>query len=173
MGFTTTDHAPWDASATAYDRHTRRFDTHARIAATLAVLAPPKPAVVLDFGCGPGNSTRVLHRAFPSATIIGVDSSPEMISLAQRTAQPGVSYYHTDLMTDEPPEALATERVSLVVCANSFFHVVGKRTLLARLRPLLAPDATIVFSLYDTVFTPADRLAWPLRVEPEDTLMDL
>ena len=172
---TTTDTSPatWDDSATAYDRHTRRFDTHDRITATLTLLAPPEPATILDFGCGPGNSTRLLRRTFPAATILGVDASAAMINLARRTTSPGVSYHHTDLATDELPEPLAAESMSLVVCANSLFHVDDKRALLTRLTPLLAPDATIVFSLYDTVFRPADQLAWPLRAEPDDTLMDL
>jgi trans-aconitate methyltransferase len=95
--------ALWDESAAAYDQHTRRFGTHDRITATLILLAPRDPATILDFGCGPGNSTRLLRRAFPRATIHGVDSSATMINLARRTASAGVSFHHTDLITDEPP----------------------------------------------------------------------
>ena len=39
---------------------------------------------ILDAGCGPGNSTRVLAQRFSQADILGVDSSPEMISRAQK-----------------------------------------------------------------------------------------
>lgn len=39
---------------------------------------------ILDAGCGPGNSTRVLAQQFPQADILGVDSSPEMICRAQQ-----------------------------------------------------------------------------------------
>ena len=37
--------------------------------------------VLLDIGCGPGNSTRPLARHFDSA--IGIDPSPEMINTAR------------------------------------------------------------------------------------------
>lgn len=42
---------------------------------------------VLDVGCGPGNSTRVLAQTFPAARITGIDSSPEMVAAATAMAQ--------------------------------------------------------------------------------------
>jgi trans-aconitate methyltransferase len=164
----------WDDSAAAYDLHTRRFGTHYRIAALLGLLAPLAPRTVLDFGCGPGNSTRLLRRAFPTAAIAGIDSSPAMIHLARATTDAGmrITYHRTDLVTDDPPNDLG-HRYDAVVCANSLFHVADKPALLRALTPLLDPGATIVFSLYDTVFQPANPLVWPLRDQHDDTLMDL
>lgn len=42
-----------------------------------------EPKQILDIGCGPGNSTRVLADRFPTARVIGADSSPEMIRKAK------------------------------------------------------------------------------------------
>jgi trans-aconitate 2-methyltransferase len=45
------------------------------------------PANIIDIGCGPGNSTRVLKERWPHAQILGLDSSREMIEKA-RSAYP-------------------------------------------------------------------------------------
>jgi trans-aconitate 2-methyltransferase len=44
-----------------------------------------RPRLVYDLGCGPGNSTELLLRAFPSAQVTGIDNSPAMIARARET----------------------------------------------------------------------------------------
>lgn len=62
----------------------------------LAARIPLETAArVLDIGCGPGNSTRVLARRFPGAKALGVDSSPEMIAAARRD-NPDLSFETLD-----------------------------------------------------------------------------
>lgn len=41
-----------------------------------------KPKSIIDIGCGPGNSTKVLKDKFPNARVIGIDSSQDMIKTA-------------------------------------------------------------------------------------------
>jgi trans-aconitate 2-methyltransferase len=43
------------------------------------------PARIIDLGCGPGNSTAMLRQRWAEADLIGLDSSPEMISTASKT----------------------------------------------------------------------------------------
>lgn len=58
--------------------------------------SPPKR--VVDLGCGPGNSTEVLVQHFPqtTTTVVGVDSSPDMIEKARKRL-PGVEFSLGDL----------------------------------------------------------------------------
>jgi trans-aconitate 2-methyltransferase len=42
------------------------------------------PERIIDIGCGPGNSTRVLHCRWPLADITGIDKSEEMIKKARK-----------------------------------------------------------------------------------------
>ncbi len=53
------------------------------LAARVALEAPRR---IIDIGCGPGNSTAVLRRRWPSARVTGLDSSPEMIERARADA---------------------------------------------------------------------------------------
>src|SRR6478609_3195013 len=44
------------------------------------------PQEIIDLGCGPGNSTRVLRERWPKAHIIGLDSSHGMIEKARQSS---------------------------------------------------------------------------------------
>lgn len=48
-----------------------------------AECASPAPKI-LDIGCGAGNSTRILKNKFPTADILGIDSSADMMENARK-----------------------------------------------------------------------------------------
>ncbi len=52
-------------------------------AVDLAKRVKNNPKTIVDIGCGPGNSTKVLQRLFPDASLIGIDNSPNMIDKAK------------------------------------------------------------------------------------------
>lgn len=43
------------------------------------------PRRIIDLGCGPGNSTALLHGRWPETEIVGIDSSAAMIAAAHET----------------------------------------------------------------------------------------
>jgi trans-aconitate 2-methyltransferase len=44
--------------------------------------ASAPPGLVLDLGCGPGHTSTMLAEAFPSAVVVGIDSSPAFVGEA-------------------------------------------------------------------------------------------
>ena len=61
------------------------------------------PSSIIDIGCGPGNSTQVLFEKWPSADIIGLDHSPEMIIKA-KSDYPNRKWIHADAAHYDPQE---------------------------------------------------------------------
>jgi trans-aconitate 2-methyltransferase len=44
-----------------------------------------KPRRIIDLGCGPGNSTAVLHKCWPKAELTGLDADEEMLLVARQS----------------------------------------------------------------------------------------
>lgn len=90
-------HMTWDAGA-----YLRFGDERTRPAADLAARVQVEaPATVVDLGCGPGNSTRIVCQRWPHARVSGVDSSPEMIAAARRD-RPDLEWHEDDIATWTP-----------------------------------------------------------------------
>ena len=62
-------------------------------------LAGAAPGSILDLGCGPGNSTKVLKDRFPAARIIGADNSSAMLDKA-RELYPDMEFINLDANGD-------------------------------------------------------------------------
>lgn len=65
----------------------------------LAARLDGSPREIIDLGCGPGNSTRVLKNRFPNAHIVGADSSGNMLEKA-RAENPDLEFVLLDLNED-------------------------------------------------------------------------
>ena len=61
------------------------------------------PDKIVDIGCGPGNSTQILHHRWPNADIVGVDNSPAMIKKVS-TDYPNQSWLLFDAGKDSMDE---------------------------------------------------------------------
>jgi len=58
-----------------------------------ALVGSSVPRRILDFGCGTGETSAHLAATFPGATVVGVDSSREMVACArERHRSPSVSF---------------------------------------------------------------------------------
>jgi trans-aconitate 2-methyltransferase len=78
----------------------------------LARIRADRPERVVDLGCGPGNATALLAERWPGASVLGVDSSAEMIESASARAVPGrLEFRRGDLRewrAEQPADVLIT-----------------------------------------------------------------
>src|SRR5438477_5402004 len=104
---------------------------------------PDGVARAADLGCGPGNSTELLLRRFPEASVVGMDSSEDMIRAAGQRL-PGVRFEVADIATwpDPGPFDLLFANAALQWVPN---HV----TLLPFLFGKLAPGGSLAVQIPD------------------------
>jgi trans-aconitate 2-methyltransferase len=105
-----------------------------------------------DIGCGPGNSTEVLRERYPSARIIGLDSSADMIEAARKRL-PDTTFEVADIREWRPKEPLD------VILANAVLQwIPDHETLLPALIAKLKPGGALAAQMPDNLEEPSHRL---------------
>lgn len=109
----------------------------------LAARLEGSPRDIIDLGCGPGNSTRVLKNRFSEAHIIGADSSENMIEKA-RADNPELEFSLLDLNGN----LSAFNGKFDVVFSNACFQwVQNHHELLPRVFGLLKPGGVLAVQI--------------------------
>jgi trans-aconitate 2-methyltransferase len=122
----------------------------------------PAPKRVLDLGCGPGTLTVTLAQRWPAATVLGVDSSADMIAAASELAQPGrVDFEVADLSRWRPAGP-----VDLVVANAVLQWVPGHLRLLPTIAGWVAPAGALAFQVPDNFDEPSHTIIGELRRSP-------
>jgi trans-aconitate 2-methyltransferase len=133
--------------------YTRFEDDRTRPAAELLARVPlDAPRLVVDLGCGPGNSTELLVARFPTARIVGTDSSQAMLATA-RQRLPQLSFEHSDIAEWSPAEPM-----DLAYANASLQWVSDHQRLLPRLLSALAPGGVLAVQMPDNLDEPSHRL---------------
>ncbi len=105
-----------------------------------------RPQRILDLGCGNGNASQVLLKAFPEAAFHLVDASAEMIEgCRERFSGKGNFQYQQCFFQDLNFEA---EQFDLIVACLSIHHLHApeKQQFFAQMRPWLRPGACFLYS---------------------------
>src|SRR5437763_16989408 len=111
----------------------------------LAQVPLSDPKRVVDLGCGPGNSTELLVARFPTAEVIGLDSSPDMIAAARKRL-PYCRFATADLATWVPDKAAD------LLFANAVFQWVPDHAqVLRRLCEGLPPGGALAVQMPDNL----------------------
>ncbi len=119
------------------------------------------PSLVVDLGCGPGQLTASLADHWPTAQIVGLDSSPEMITQANKFAGPRVRFLVQDLR-DWQPET----QVDVIISNATLQWVPGHRELLPVLISALSPQGWLAFQVPGNFDEPSHRLLRQLAADP-------
>ncbi len=141
-----------DWNPTLYRRYE---DERTRPAAELLGRVPLASAsLAIDLGCGPGNSTELLLRRFPTAQVIGLDNSPAMVrSAAERLPQ--ARFELADVASWEPD---SRQRPDLIFANATLQWVPDHPRLLPRLFSMLAPGGVLAIQMPDNREEPTRRL---------------
>jgi len=84
--------------ASAYQPATQAF---------LEEWGPSEPEHAIDLGCGPGYTTRLLHRMLRPRWTTGVDASPRFLQDAQRASEEDIGFVCHDVTQEPFPTAPA------------------------------------------------------------------
>jgi trans-aconitate 2-methyltransferase len=117
------------------------------------------PSYVVDLGCGPGQLTAELARRWPQATVVGIDSSVEMIEAATAARYGGdgfggrLSFESGDVRDFKP------DRPVDVIISNAVLQwVPGHLDLLPRWAGYLAADGWLAIQLPGNFDQPSHAL---------------
>jgi trans-aconitate 2-methyltransferase len=127
----------WDPA-----QYLRWSDHRLRPAVDLIQRVPlERPAHIVDLGCGTGNVTAYLRRAWPTARVTGVDGSPAMLERA-RASDPAVDWQEADIAGWRPAAPVD------LLFSNAALHWLDDHaTLFPRLLGLVAAGGVLAVQM--------------------------
>jgi len=103
----------------------------------MAAAQVPRPAAILDIGCGTGRLLRAAAERFPGARLEGVDAAEGMIKQATATLPPGVQIHFQQATAESLPFPDGT--FGLVFSTMTFHHWSDQQKAIGEVRRVLAP----------------------------------
>lgn len=117
---------------------------------------------IADLGCGPGNLTRTLSERWPTARVLGVDNSPEMLEQARSLEIAGrLAFLQADIRSWSPDEP-----VDLIVSNAAFQWVNDHAAFLARLVTFLSSAGTLAVQMPYHFQNPAHLAIEEIKADP-------
>ncbi len=119
----------------------------------LAQVPIDAPALAIDMGCGPGNSTELIAERFSDTRLEGMDSDVNMLEAARKRL-PGLTFSHGGLETWLP-----AEKADLLYANAVFQWVPDQLAVLKRLvTEGLKPGGVLAIQMPDNLSEPTHRL---------------
>lgn len=102
---------------------------------------------ILDVGCGDGRITADISKCVPQGSVIGIDSSFSMISLAQNSFQ-NENYPNLRFEKRTAEKAYLPHPVDLILLLNTLHWIKTPKQTLKRLVSFLKPNGTLLILTY-------------------------
>jgi ubiquinone/menaquinone biosynthesis C-methylase UbiE len=105
----------------------------------------PSYPVIVDLGCGSGRSFKLLKKLFSPELIIGADIDAEMLRLSAEEAKE--QNIDVKLIRGTSSElSLADESVDMLLCHQTFHHLVDQQSALREFHRTLKPGGLLLFA---------------------------
>lgn len=108
--------------------------------ALLELYRPRDLGLALDLGCGPGHTTRLVHRVSGARRTLGLEASERYLSQAREGAPPGVEFVQEDVTA--PSRRVPAARV--VFCRFLLTHLADPEAALCGFRELVEPGGVLL-----------------------------
>ncbi|MBU2856622.1 class I SAM-dependent methyltransferase [Acidithiobacillus ferrooxidans] len=120
----------------------------------LIEMLEPKPARILDIGCGSGGNASLLQDRCSSSEIVGVTYSAKEAEIARSYMS---HVWVLDLEGDLPTELLS-QRFDVLICSHILEHLRDPAFILARLVTMLREGGQVLIAVPNV-------LSWRMRVQ--------
>ena len=118
------------------------------------------PTRIVDLGCGSGNVTARIAERWPGATVIGVDSSAEMLGVAREKYR-SIAWQEAELGDWE------AERPIELVYSNAALHWIGEHArLFPRLMNQVLPGGVLAVQMPRNFGAPSHAICDELAMRP-------
>ena len=143
-------------------QYTRFEDERTRPARDLLAQVPlVTPQRLVDMGCGPGNSTELLSERWPSADVVGLDSSPAMLAEARKRL-PGARFDTADASSWVP------EAGTDLVFANAIYQWVPEHLVqLPKVLAAMGEGGVLAVQMPDNMGEPTHELMRAVAADPK------
>jgi len=105
----------------------------------------PSYPVIVDVGCGWGQSFKLLNDRFAPRRLIGIDINPHLLSAAAaEAARQGIAVEFKQGTSSRLP--LPDHSVDLVFCHQTFHHLIDQDGAIREFRRVLKPGGLLLFA---------------------------
>ena len=129
----------------------------------VARIGAAAPTSVVDLGCGAGNLTMLLTQRWPDASIVGIDSSAEMVAAAPDSGE--VEFVVGDIRDWRVRPGATVQGIDVLVSNAALQWVPGHLDLLGGLVETVAPGGWFAFQVPGNVGEPSHTIRRELATE--------